>query len=285
MHYLVNEGTFTKEEMNSGFAKGKPEFYNLINFDRSKGPVPGSLAKPPKGPGSLNKKDSQSRGSMGLDLDAGKRRSVPQEQDWPHLTQRQRDSLDGTSAKTDRLSHEMDKATLMTRKSAEGSWTSTALKSTASGSAVLPSPFQSPCTGPGQKKTLAVLSSPVKVKMVTTRSSRGGIPTSGDPPFGHPIGEEHLIPRHSTESNLSHVSFNSDGRQSPDTHGLNPLTHASAESLLRATKSATPLEDDPSRDYTSMANMIRRRISVPERMVDDVSALGLPSGSGLYGCS
>eukprot|EP00210_Caulerpa_lentillifera_P004558 g4348.t1 len=51
MHHLVNEGTFTKEEMNGGATGHHSDLYNLINFDRSKGPVPGSLARPPKGPG------------------------------------------------------------------------------------------------------------------------------------------------------------------------------------------------------------------------------------------
>lgn len=266
MHYLVNEGTFTKEEMNSGFSKGKPAFYNLINFDRSKGPVPGSLAKPPKGPG-LVKKDSQMRMQPGIDSEVKGR--MVHEVDWPHLSQKGRSSLE--AVKTDRLSLEIDRTSLLPpRKSAEASWTST-LKSSASGGAFVPSPLQTQTSSQSQKK-VAVLSSPVKVKMVSTRSSRGAMTSPSDPPFGTVGTEDRLIPKLSTDSNLSHVSFRSDDQQSLESNisGLYVPPHAAAESRLRETKSAIPLEDDPSRDYASMEAMIRRRTSVPERMIDQV---------------
>ena len=257
--------------MNSGFSKGKPEFYNLINFDRSKGPVPGSLAKPPKGPGGnqSNRKDSQLRGNVSLDLDGNKARPV-HEQDWPHLSPKHRSSTDGP--KPERPSVEMDRSGLMTKKSTEGSWTANVLKSTASSPAAVPSPLQAQASSQNQKKTVAVLTSPVKVKMVTTGSSRGARSSPMEGPFGHPIAEERIVPKLSAESNYSHASFQSDGQQSFESNipDLYVPPNAAAESRLRATKSATPLEEEPSRDYNSMEAMIRRRISVPERMIDEV---------------
>lgn len=279
MHYLVNEGTFTKEEMNSGFSKGKPAFYNLINFDRSKGPVPGSLAKPPKGPG-LIKKDSQMRMQPGIDSEVKGR--MVHEVDWPHLSQKGRSSLE--AVKTDRLSLEIDRTSLLPpRKSAEASWTST-LKSSASGGAFVPSPLQTQTSSQSQKK-VAVLSSPVKVKMVSTRSSRGAMTSPSDPPFGTVVTEDRLIPKLSTDSNLSHVSFRSDDQQSLESNisGLYVPPHAAAESRLRETKSAIPPEEDPSRDYSSMEAMIRRRTSVPERMIDQATAGLLSVASGRRG--
>lgn len=275
MHYLVNEGTFTKDEMNSGFSKGKPEFYHLINFDRSKGPVPGSLAKPPKGPGSMNRRDSQVQSAANIDDQKARQ---TQEQDWPQLTYKSRNNLDGSRG--DAMNGDYEKS--LTLKSSESSWTST-LKNTASGSPTAPSPFQSVSSGNLEKK-VAVLSSPGQVKMVTARSARGALASQTDPSFGYSAAEEKLRPMLSTESNLSHVSFRSDGQQSTESNisGLYVPPLAAAESRLRATKSAAPLKEDLAKETTSIEEMLRRRISVPERTIDEASVL-LPTASGRRG--
>lgn len=277
MHYLVNEGTFTKEEMNSGFSKGKPAFYHLINFDRSKGPVPGSLAKPPKGPGPV-RKEAQLR-MQGIDSDAKDR--LVQDVDWPHLSQKGRASLEAVN--TERLSLEMERAALISRKSVDGSWTSSALRATQSGSAFVPSALQSQASSQKEKK-LVVLTSPTN-KKVTTRPSRGALPSPSEHPYGHDESGNRLIPKLSADSNLSHVSFQSDDQQSleSDIPGLYVPPHAAAENRLRATKSALPRDEDPARDFSSMQAMIQRRVSVPERMIDQATAGLLSSASGRRG--
>eukprot|EP00803_Ostreobium_quekettii_P011563 evm.model.scf_130EXC.6 EVM.evm.TU.scf_130EXC.6 scf_130EXC:96728-106019(-) len=232
MHDIaVSDDTFTKEDMLSGFASGKPPFYHLIYFDRSKGPVPGSLAiKPPKGPAGSS---SGSMSSRGQDLSPGgtsrgtnalSARSSGEGQDWPELngrpstleailregglrsrtprdgtpregarrdgTPRDRFSRNGTPREgtprdgtprdgtprdgtprdgtprdgTPRFGEEGGRLVLP-RRSNDGSWTHRSAGTPRSPMQGQSSSQSRPEAAP--KKTLAVLSSPLKVKMVT----------------------------------------------------------------------------------------------------------------------
>lgn len=202
MHDIVENDTFTKEDMLSGFANGKPPFYNLIYFDRSKGPVPGSLAnRPPRGPAaSTSGGGSATKGSEASSNEAAKSSSSPRKSflsarssgeavDWPELNRRpscfEMGSKDGTPRNgtprngtprdatprdgtprngTPRHSEEGTRLALPQR-SIDGSWTHR--------SASTPrSPMQGSTSSQGRqdatpRKALAVLSSPVRVKMVT----------------------------------------------------------------------------------------------------------------------
>lgn len=145
MHHIVHEGTCTKEEMSSGFANGKPDFYDLINFDRQKGPVPGSLAnKPPKGPilsststsnaniSSMpfkkhlkddSKKDPSSNNNVPnnlTNLQQSSCNSTKDLQEWPHLTSRTSPDPNMTSSDYETPEHLI--VPLMSRRSADPMW-------------------------------------------------------------------------------------------------------------------------------------------------------------------
>eukprot|EP00210_Caulerpa_lentillifera_P005214 g4981.t1 len=241
MHHRVTEGTFTKEEMNSGGVKGQPELYSLINFDRSKGPVPGSLAKPPKGPGTGPRRDSivQERPKGVQDLD------------WPQAASKTRGSCELMAEKGSFDLDSAERNPLVNRKSSDVLWSHNSAKSQTGlnfSTASLPLQVSS-------KKSLT-LSSPVKVKMVTNnRSSSGGRSTAIEP-------SNTLVPKLSVESALS---LQSEDRSPSSGRYLHP--HDGER--LRETKSATPTVEDLIRDKESIQNMIRRRTSVPEHLVEE----------------
>lgn len=185
MHEIVEEDTFTKEDMLSGFANGKPPFYDLIYFDRSKGPVPGSLAhKPPRGPGGTSSNGGSGQNGKSQETNASDLiknlsspgraqiscRSSAEVLDWPELKRRST-SCDSTPREgtprngNERKSWDNCRPSL-SRRSMDASWTCNRG----------PTQPRSPKQGKGinshtqqetPKKTLAVLSSPIKVKMVT----------------------------------------------------------------------------------------------------------------------